>query len=239
MQGLHYLKGLRGFTLAEVLITLGIIGVVAAITIPSLINITQGKELEAQYKKAYSTLSQAVLRMNAEQGYIATWNSYSPCSTEFANVFNKYFVLYTNCGKSGCVSSLEKDEEGKDLGLKGYKSYTGRSSIAAAWFDDGQFISSDGTFVAINHCDQKNKITIGIDINGMKKHPNKIGHDFFLFQIQEDGKLLPMGAEGTTSNGWSGNPDNFCSKTSTGGSNGFTCAYKASYDKDFFKNLPK
>ena len=36
----------KGFTLAEVLITLGIIGVVAAMTIPSLINATEGKELE-------------------------------------------------------------------------------------------------------------------------------------------------------------------------------------------------
>lgn len=50
----------QGFTLAEVLITLGIIGVVAAMTMPTLINQTQGAQYKAAYKKALSALSQAV-----------------------------------------------------------------------------------------------------------------------------------------------------------------------------------
>ena len=50
-----------GFTLAEVLITLGIIGVVAAMTIPTLISNTNGAQFKTAYKKALSTLNQAVL----------------------------------------------------------------------------------------------------------------------------------------------------------------------------------
>ena len=50
-----------GFTLAEVLITLGIIGVVAAMTIPTLLSNTNGAQLKTAYKKALSTLNQAVL----------------------------------------------------------------------------------------------------------------------------------------------------------------------------------
>ena len=49
-----------GFTLAEVLITLGIIGVVAAMTMPTLMNQTQGAQYKTAYKKALSALSQAV-----------------------------------------------------------------------------------------------------------------------------------------------------------------------------------
>lgn len=49
-----------GFTLAEVLITLGIIGVVAAMTMPTLINNTNGAQHKAAYKKALSVLNQAV-----------------------------------------------------------------------------------------------------------------------------------------------------------------------------------
>ena len=49
-----------GFTLAEVLITLGIIGVVAAMTMPTLINQTNGAQHKAAYKKALSVLNQAV-----------------------------------------------------------------------------------------------------------------------------------------------------------------------------------
>ena len=54
------------FTLAEVLITLGIIGVVAALTLPSLIQEKQHKQLEAQFKKGYSAIQQAVLRASLE-----------------------------------------------------------------------------------------------------------------------------------------------------------------------------
>ncbi|MBE7709612.1 MAG: prepilin-type N-terminal cleavage/methylation domain-containing protein [Cyanobacteria bacterium SIG32] len=51
----------EAFTLAEVLITLGIIGVVAAMTIPTLISNTNGAQFKTAYKKALSTLNQAVL----------------------------------------------------------------------------------------------------------------------------------------------------------------------------------
>ena len=54
------MRKISGFTLAEVLITLGIIGVVAAMTMPSLMSSTQGAQYKAAYKKALSALSQAV-----------------------------------------------------------------------------------------------------------------------------------------------------------------------------------
>ena len=45
----------KGFTLAEVLITLGIIGVVAAMTLPTVINNVQEKQFHSKFKKAYAT----------------------------------------------------------------------------------------------------------------------------------------------------------------------------------------
>ena len=56
------------FTLAEVLITLGIIGVVAALTLPSLIQKYQDQVLENQLKKMYSTLSQGIQKAMADDG---------------------------------------------------------------------------------------------------------------------------------------------------------------------------
>ena len=61
--------GMGGFTLAEVLITLGIIGVVAAMTMPTLINSTQGAQYKTAYKKALSVLSQAVVMNIALNDY--------------------------------------------------------------------------------------------------------------------------------------------------------------------------
>ena len=56
----------KGFTLAEVLITLGIIGVVAAMTIPTLIQNTNSVRFATQFKKSVSTLSQAALMAQAQ-----------------------------------------------------------------------------------------------------------------------------------------------------------------------------
>lgn len=58
-----------GFTLAEVLITLGIIGVVAAMTMPALINQTKGAEYKTAYKKAISAISQAIVLNYALDGW--------------------------------------------------------------------------------------------------------------------------------------------------------------------------
>ncbi len=62
-------KKKAAFTLAEVLITLGIIGVVAALTIPSLINYFKVKQLEVQFKKADSIITQALKKTADEAGY--------------------------------------------------------------------------------------------------------------------------------------------------------------------------
>ena len=59
----------KAFTLAEVLITLGIIGVVAAMTIPTLIVNTRAQQFRSKFKKTVSTLSQAARLNQAQYGY--------------------------------------------------------------------------------------------------------------------------------------------------------------------------
>ena len=53
--------GKKAFTLAEVLITLGIIGVVAAMSIPTLIANINSAKFSSQFKKSFATLNQAAL----------------------------------------------------------------------------------------------------------------------------------------------------------------------------------
>lgn len=60
------MKSNGGFTLAEVLITLGIIGVVAAITIPNLITNNKAQKLRSQFLKSYSTVQQVFKQMEAD-----------------------------------------------------------------------------------------------------------------------------------------------------------------------------
>ena len=58
------------FTMAEVLITLGIIGIVAAMTLPSLIGKWQEKVLQAQFKKAFNIINVATQKTVADLGYV-------------------------------------------------------------------------------------------------------------------------------------------------------------------------
>ena len=90
-----------GFTLAEVLITLGIIGVVSAMTIPTLIKNYQEKATVTKVKQAYSILSQAYRLAIAENGPINYWElettpeSYS--HTKFANYLKPHLKLTADC----------------------------------------------------------------------------------------------------------------------------------------------
>ena len=62
-------KKRKAFTLAEVLITLGIIGVVAAMTIPTLVSNNKGARYRAQFKKTLATINQASRMSQAMYGF--------------------------------------------------------------------------------------------------------------------------------------------------------------------------
>lgn len=90
------------FTLAEVLITLGIIGVVAAITLPTVINKTQENILKQQFKKSYNTITNALQRTYVDNGGV-------------------YYECYYGDNAYGGIC-LERDEKGnciKFVGVQG------------------------------------------------------------------------------------------------------------------------
>lgn len=89
----------RGFTLAEVLITLGIIGVVAALTIPALITKYNKSVIETRLKKFYSTMEQAILLSEAENGDRMTWDYTDLNNQNGYDFFNRYFTKYIKTAK--------------------------------------------------------------------------------------------------------------------------------------------
>lgn len=94
------MKNKSGFTLAEVLITLVIIGVIAAITVPTLITKYQKEQTVTRLKKAYSALSQTTARAIADNGPIATWEVGQNLSSQAAADFTKkYIEPYLNLAK--------------------------------------------------------------------------------------------------------------------------------------------
>ena len=67
------LSRLAAFTLAEVLVTLGIIGVVAAMTLPTLIESHNRQVVETRLEKFYSTINQAIVRAEVDFGDRSDW----------------------------------------------------------------------------------------------------------------------------------------------------------------------
>ena len=82
----------KGFTLAEVLVTLAIIGVVAALTIPTLIQSTNGQKYQTAFKKSVSVLNQALTTAAADQGIDASSSGVTD-NLSLANVFSPYLNI--------------------------------------------------------------------------------------------------------------------------------------------------
>ena len=226
----------NGFTLAEVLITLGIVGVVAALTLPAVINNIKHKQLETAFKKSYSTLAQAVHSV-----YLTELGGEFPSERiSFFNALQTRYIKSAACtdAQYNCptevfpISNFSSTASGTFI-ANNYKNYNGKSSTVG-YCNDGIIATNDGSFVFID-TSSSNQASAGmfflcVDTNGWRKVPNRIGHDFFIFQLGSNGKLMPMGADGTFFTE--------CSKTSNSAYNGFGCTEKALYDKDYFKNLP-
>lgn len=222
------------FTLAEVLITLGIIGIVAAMTLPSVINNSRNKQLEAGLKRSYSVIGQALDMHQAQSGERATPGNIE--TNELKTILMKYLQVIEDCGfgaqdvNSACIPNTNSS------GLPGkYKTYNGQKYINMNIFDDGQFVLNDGSLVLIENYRATGRLYVSVDVNGYNKKPNRLGHDLFMFQINDKGTLLPMGAP----NAYYRNSDQYCSQSSPNVLNGAGCTYKALNDKDYFKNLPK
>lgn len=232
----------QGFTMAEVLITMGVIGVVAAMTLPSVINNSRNKQLEACLKRSYSVISQALDMYQAEIGEKVTsenigYRNLKPILMKYIQTAQDCDWGYAGSGAAAditnkaCIRNYSNASENDTT----YKNYTGTNSINLAYFDDGQFVMNDGSLVLIENAKPAD-LYISIDVNGYNKNPNRLGQDLFMFQIDKKGALLPMGVEGST---YYSKTSNYCSLTSTDLLNGAGCTYKALTDKDYFKNLPK
>ena len=223
---------ISAFTLAEVLVTLGIIGIVAALTMPSLINNSQNRELQSALNKNYSVISQALDLMKADIGSDVNPADYD--AREFFKNYKNYFKLISQSSSTGVLSGTQEEGDTSTLRVfAGYKTYSGIASLKNDIFDDGQILLPDGSLILIENNGYSGKIFITVDINGVNKKPNIWGRDLFTFEITSKGKLLPMGAEGTSYT----NMSVYCSKNSKDTFNGIACTASALSDKDYFKKM--
>ena len=187
----------NGFTLAEVLITLVIIGVIAALTIPALINKTNEQDTVTSVKKAYTILSQAYQKTIAEEGETYVWLSdeTDQIATEtLGKLLVKHFNILENCGITttghcfpDVIYKRFNDDDHINFNQSTYyklRLNDGMSLAICGWKDVHNTFGE--TLPLRNIIGYYN-----IDING-DKGPNIWGKDMFLFYITKYG-VIPSG----------------------------------------------
>ena len=220
-------KAKLGFTLAEILITLGVIGVVAAITIPNLIANNKAKKLRSQYLKSYSTVQQVFKLMEADD--VSTDpNSYDRNEgIMFYKTFKNYLVGATDC-------YLKTSSPCYNFHSEKYKNLNGTAAVWKYYFDDGQIALQDGTLLLFEQPAAHPRIWIFVDLNGVSEPPNRLGYDLFLFYFA-DGELKAMGDNGTPYT----NDTVYCSLSNATSLNGASCAHRAKTESDYFNWVVK
>ena len=187
------------FTLAEVLITLGIIGVVAAMTLPTLVNNKQNKELQTQFKKVYSELNQMSRLFYKDYGMSVSeyLGGTSNGSATYQKFLNEIFPHYFKGGKvlSDWTYSDVDEETGSANPNALYPIYNMVGKSITFICDNGGFQSDVGGRIYLFNdvpVSGNNGPIVCVDINGQKK-PNRWGYDYFMFVFTTDGFVIPMG----------------------------------------------
>ncbi len=159
------------FTLAEVLITLGVIGVVAALTLPSLIQDHKKQETSARLKKFYSAMSQAILFAEKDNGTSAfEWTNIDNFKDEDGNFDQQNLhdesYAYWNKYLNPYMKTLRVER-----GVYNAEDET-KSKATKVYFADGSTAELN-----YGYC-----IDLLFDTNGDRK-PNEYGRDRFVFFI--------------------------------------------------------
>lgn len=112
----------KGFTLAEVLITLGIIGVTAALTLPSLINMHQEASIGPKLAKAVATFEEAATRVMVEYPDLTLQEMYDKKDGTLVANLKKFIIISNEHLKDGTKVSLEEVQTQKSISEQAGKS---------------------------------------------------------------------------------------------------------------------
>ena len=202
----------KGFTLAEVLITLGVIGVVAALTLPNLLQNHQKKVFVTQLQRTVNLVSNSATALMgdnnaaslADSYLVAVNNDYKNAQGKFMNT---YFKVARDCGmdnRAACLGdtyySLDRSQS-FDLNSSSYLGGTSGNSwdFYCVTINTGatvcmtqmhpdytwSYTDKDGTTHTLR---DHGSASVVVDVNG-PSGPNTNGRDLFQFDLYSDGRI--------------------------------------------------
>ena len=225
------------------MITLGIIGIVAAMTMPALMAKHRREVLKTEFKKTYSELQQINLSFIKDEGL-------NMCEYNWMLVDSGQAQMDASKNTTAKIVSYYKGK-GKNLNNKynnDVKNLTG-GKPDIYMFDDGTMWNfMRKTFYSEYGNAKENKcMVITVDINGYNQKPNQLGVDMFSFRPTKDGRVITLGNPETNKDAANGSKDfTDCSMKINTEKNGMGCAYWASIDvnpddntKDYWNDFIK
>ncbi len=224
----------QAFTLAETLITLAIIGIVAAITIPNLVIKYKEKTTVTKVKKAYSMLNSAYKMALVNNGEFNTWGFSE--NSEFEtdedgnvlltgsttknsklfwekmgkslNIIEKCMPEQSNCYRPDVLYNLSGQSRKAEVNKYAFLTLNNGMTLIGGWINNAS-------------CQNKDDICadFSIDINGIHNPPNSTGQDIFYFYVYPD-RIVPLGTAADT-----GAFERDCNRTNTSSvQNGYQCS---------------
>ncbi len=191
----------KGFTLSEVLITLGIIGIVSVLTIPSIMKNYRNRLYVAQLKKIQAQISDAAVSMMNDEN-VSTFSETKigvncpagtadiDCPSGLQYFFNQYFkVIKHDCGTgkdNSCVA-----------GATTYKHLDGSGSLS---MPDTYCVQTVNGPTICSFYNPGNKcLSMIVDVNAQAE-PNTIGRDVFSMDMHQDGSIADYASGCTNDN---------------------------------------
>lgn len=176
----------KAFTLSEVLITLGIIGVVAALVMPALISNYKKNLTVTRLKETYSMLKQAVEMSEVQNGEVKDWN-YSVCSTG-EKCFEQYLKPYLKVVKKESMNTIWKRATFLELsGAQEQGLMMMRPANGVAYT-----LANGAVLFTYNSAVSNNTLSMSVDIDGIKP-VNQFGKDMFQYVLSPKYGLVPQG----------------------------------------------
>lgn len=175
----------KGFTLAEVLLTLTIIGVVAAITLPVVMTNVNDAVLETQVKKFYSQLTDAIDLYKQQHEIDALASGLN--ITQFAGLFDTTPMT--------SLADADNNLAQQYTNMKGTNGQSRAEFFGAINENNPLYRLRDGSVFTIRADIDNNPWVVAVDVNGTRT-PNLYGVDTWKMVIGRDGRIRIAGSQG-------------------------------------------
>lgn len=183
----------KAFTLAELLLALTIVGVIASLTLPVLFSNIETTKLRTAWKRNYSDVAQALLMAKNDNAgdlsyYVSNTRKLYLLLSQYLNTVKVCNATFPN----NCFPSYVQELNGTYVG--------GSGGLSTNPFDDGSLALNNGSMISIendagsssDHYNSTYFAYIWLDVNGLAK-PNTIGKDIFGIIVFKD-RIIPMGS---------------------------------------------